>query len=364
MPWESRIKSEPRRRFVVAALMLGLLFGSTAVAVLFSHARRVDPVLSLYDAFTLRMPDGYHRVPPTASPSPWLNVLRDSSNLRSPIHVRYYPNQRFVQPLEVYQAARQERGWMSGSAEGKSYHHGALQVLLFASQSDHAVEGRTQTVSEVMAVATVDGRSYLAVYTKAFGPLHPEDTARIRKMALSINDTHYTPIPNRNVDLGGARITVPEPLAAYTLVTPKANTPPSVSFAPTTGEQFYRLLVYALPAEYLRTTADLSMDQAIERFLAGHLPKTDPTQAPAGTVETVKIDGRTVQIAQVAVGQTIGTRYHEWAVALGESHVLCIRIIADKNSQAVAEDAARRIVASAHVAPTNQSPPTPQGSKE
>lgn len=364
MAWESRIQSESRRRFVVTALMVCLLAGSTAVALIYSRARRPEPVLTLHHAFTLRMPDGYYRVAPTANPSARTNVLRHSGNVRGPIHVRFYPNQGFAQPLEVCQRARKELGWMSGSAEGQMYHEGPLQVLMFASQGERVSGGRPQTFSEVLAVATVDGSAYLAIHHKARGPLDPEDTARIREMALSIRDTRYAAIDERQVTLGGARIDVPQQMAAYRPVQPSADKPPAVCLAPTTGERFYRLVVYALPAEALPAVAGEPLAQTVERLLLSHVPKLENAPAPAGTVETVDIDGRPVQVAHFALGQTIPQRYHEWALALGESHVLCIRIIADKNTQGVAEQAARRVVASAHPAPDASPPPSEQGSKE
>ncbi len=361
MAWESRIKSEPRRRVVVAALMLCLLAGSTAVAVIYSHARRVDPVLTLYDVFTARMPDGYYRVPPVSSQSQRLNVLHDTTGVRGAIQVLYYPGRKFAQPLEVYNLARQQTGWISGSVEGQSYHRGALQVLLFASQSEQEVEGRARTFSEVMAVATVDGMSYLAIYNKAPGPLQPEAKSRIRKMALSVVDTRYRAFDGREVALGELRVPVPEQVTAYAPRQPNPDHPPAVTLAPVAGERFYRLVLYTLPTDAVTAGGEQTLEQAMVRFMAGQMSKLEGTEQPAGSVRAVAMGGRTVYVGQLALGQTIPKRYHEWAFAVDERRLLFIGIIADKNTQGVAVDAAKRIVAGARIATTAPTPPPEQG---
>lgn len=216
MPWESRIANESLRRVVLAGLMMGLLAGSTGLAMLLTHQRNPR-----YAASWQREDFGPLHV---KRPSHWqmaaeggadglVAILTDPSPDQRRITVSLIQLDQPVDPTAVIdEVFAQNMGTQFN--RGQTFRAGAV-VGHHAEGFAYLKQGRVRMLaSQVILDATLDGRTHLLLHLRRRGLPHGQDVALLIAMAQSLSDQRVEPVRDA-IELGEATVNVPEHLVAW-----------------------------------------------------------------------------------------------------------------------------------------------------
>ncbi len=363
MPWESRIESEPLRRAVIAAVMLVLLAGSTALALWMTHARRphVDVADSTEDLGPFRL----------SVPRDWIRLDIADQNIPGLLAAYQSPeaDRQLLQIFSLdYDTPRPPAHSLSAVAEsffprGYTRHAQTLgqdgTVWAYAVQQSEEVSrlGR-QRRKHFLATVTLDGRRHAAFYMTGLGNPTRRDLGALLTVAESTADTRYRRVGTSAIEFDAMRLEVPDDLFAFH----RTDVPEAVDFVPAAEGRLasgrlvhLRLRVVPFgtdapapppdePQTHDAASAD-TVNRMLLTWLANVYHQRYGSAPPDGALETGEIGGRVVHA--VLLPATAGSPVHRmlFASSTDGRTVAVVDVVAEPPAMRPAEAAAKMVMA-------------------
>jgi len=365
MPWESRIASEPRRRWVVAAIMLALLAGATFAATWITHTRqpqltvRSHQPTETFGRFALAVPRGWSRRHAPADARDRLKArLADGERL---LDVLVLGGDRLLTPRHMLtRAARNLCPATTWHEDVIAVHRGPLATRMIVGNSIGAVDGRRVLGKDVLAIATIDGETYLVLHLSGRGEIRRHDVELVHRMITSTDDTRYRTLDEPNVQANGIRLSAPGHGVMFT----RSDSGPDHAawVGSRRSDVFFRVEVRAMTADGLRRRwREYGVEQAdharLDELLAATLQATyysaTGRRPPRSALERGRVAGRDVLRLGLANLRQHEGHHERWAVQLGRDHLLLMDLVSDARSLDALGAAARHIVE--HAAPPHGS---------
>lgn len=208
MPWRSRIESERTRRWVLAAIMLAVL----GVCTLMAGALTADAT-----------PE---RTAVTTGPFRWLApasfdlhrrharndvefIERFGAEGRT-LRVALLGDRRLRPPIAAREEAVRLLAPVSQWVDPRASHDGPLSAFCWTSLSEARTgDGRRALRKHLLAVATEDGRAYLAIYLAGFGRPRDRDYQTLYRFLETLDDARWKPRAMDTVRMSDLRLQTP-----------------------------------------------------------------------------------------------------------------------------------------------------------
>ncbi len=374
MPWESRITDEKRRRIVLAALMLALLGGSTALAMLLTRDRNPRSPAYWQDeklgSFEIRRPANW-RMTTQSEPSGLVVALEDPSSLQREISIRLINIGRPIDPLAIVD------NWLDKNAHLQLKGHRAFRlgpaVGHYATGYMHVRHGSTQIIQgQIILDVTLDGRTHLLLHLTQPGTTQA-DVQTLIDIVRTLRDTRFV-AERQSIELGEATVSIPEHLVAWRptdeSLTGRYDLTPDGA-GPWAKARFVRLsprrlnLAQLLPEALAEWGDDAEHAEQLEAIRAAFEGLDDPEELIRGLlwmmprqVSTHQDPSQLYAVSELA-GKTVHTMILEdgtrsplfravWVVRGPEKVVVLMELLASRKEIPTALQAARSVVEQLH----------------
>jgi hypothetical protein len=341
----SRIKHERQRRRVIAAVMVVLLGGSTALAAWMAEVRepRFDPASPThrFDPIALAMPSNWRPVNAGEGQPAAVRAVFEEHTGRAGerrIQVASFAWERPMAPLPAMRMAQQALG-VPGLTLSSSIGDDGVSGLEYIGVSFALARQQTLVVKHVMTALTADSRHYLVLHLRGFGTLQRDDITTLRSIAMSVRDQRYRPDGTEFLQVGEVRLTIPLGMQALRPAGETEGASGALLVAPEDASQFYRIIVDRPPPADASSAPDVleRMRQQVERWLADR-----PEAREAGHLERGTLHNHTTERLILERGPTVE---EFWMIDLGDGHGLLVRLIADRRAATVARQMGGQLVA-------------------
>ncbi len=342
MPWQSRIENPLTRRVVLAGLLLAVLGASTGLAAWMTVSRR-PPVAPgepthRFGRFEIAVSSTWQmqRRDTEAEAPRWAEFVERGRTGRS-LQIIVIEDERPTAPLAAMQQAKRRlspsAGWINPSVEQV----GAQTLLIDAGQSVGAAGNRRVAQTHALAVATADGRTYLAIHLRGFGRVSRQDMLALRQIAATAHDTRYTLIEDDHMTLGPLRLLRPRGLTASRI----AGRPDAVQVGPERPGRFYRLQLQHLNLSRIdQAPTGVGVDaaepptaeQLAQRALATRYRALNDQPLPAERYRRATVEGRAAHMAVLADARSTGVQHEAWVVPIDQDAALQIDLLADRSA--------------------------------
>ncbi len=334
--------------------MIALLGGTTLAAAWMTRARQPAYAPAQADQrfgrFALALPGGWaRRHRPADAADRFRARLTDGSRLLDIVELG---GDRLVTPdAIVREAARELCPATTWFADVIRMQRGPLTARLIVGNAMASVDGQTRLSKDLLAVATVDGETYLGLHLSGMGRIQRGDVDVMQRLIMTVEDRYYTTLPSPRVATRGVALRRPPQTAM--LIRADGDADDAVWFVPGRSEVFYRVEVRALSIEELRRRwKRYGVAGAEEADRASLLAATLQATHYSATgrrpsrreVERGRIAGRSVLRLGMANLRQHQGHHERWAVELGPDHVLLMDLVSDGRSLQAMAAAARHIV--------------------
>ena len=374
MPWESRIQTEFRRRAVLAVLMLVLLVGTSGAAMLMSVVRRprLDRstpneqigsfAVTIPAGFQLQMPDGDAEAPAKRFMDPSRRLV---------LTLAAIPDDQIRPPIVAHTQAMASLAPAAGRSEPRVGQFGPLTVMQTMGYSLASTpSGAEIRQKHLIAVATVDGRRYVAAELSGQGNISTDDVQIMESVMLSLADTRYAQATDAQLrvdDLVFPRHAGLLPL--YKAVDGDGDwdaTEALLLYVPTEAAYFFRLPVQVLEADALweQVSADYDGPEVTDPWeravLAVHLMlrrtygQVHGESVPRGAYAEEQINGRPVAKLLVMGDRRAQGHHERWAMLTDRERIILVDVLADHRAIRPAQAAARWLLANTQINPTER----------
>lgn len=338
--------------------MVCLLLGTTGLAVLMTESRtpRIDSDLPRYafGPISVAMPRQFEEQRINQAASPYATFVDANQQVR--LKLTLIDDDQIRPPILALDQAQGILATAAGRSDPTIYQRGPLTVMQSTGYSRAVTrDGYPVQQKHVLAVATVDGSTYLAAELSGFGRLRSSDIHTLLRVVLSAEDDRFAPADDRDLQIDQLSMPRDELLQPLTRLNREGQS--NLIYVPTTGRYFFRLPVTLL-----------SVDQLWEQFGKHYngTPPSDPVKRAIAAVRLIvqvtylqvhnenppvnalaeeKINGKPVARLLVVGGGNATGHHERWAMLFDARHIVVIDVQADRRAVKPARSAARWLLA-------------------
>jgi len=359
MPRAARIASEPARRAVLAAVMVVLLGGTTALAVLMTRARTpvFDPSQPTHQfgPMGLTIPSNLKQQRANRATDPVGRTFVDENQLLR-LKLALLEDVRIRPPIDAFAQGKKLLAPTVGNSDVMVHQAGPLTVILSPGYSlVRTQDGRTVPQKHVVAVATIDGATYLAAELMAgIGKIRGTDINTLLRIMMSIRDERFADAEPADRSIAGLRFPADTELVPLARRDGVADS--QLIYVPTGARYFYRLPITVLEVDELWRQLDEvyegpPIEDPMKRAAAAARLVLQITYArvhqgnpPADAFAEQRIADRPVARLLVVGGGAANGHHERWAMLIDSRRIVMVDVLADRRAIRQARAAARWVL--------------------
>jgi len=346
MPRAARIASEPARRAVLAAVMVVLLGGTTALAMLMTRARTpaFDPSQPTHEfgPLSLTIPSNFTEQRTNRATDPVGRSFVDP-NQQLVLKAALLDDTQIRPPIDAFAQGKALLAPTAGKSDAMIHQAGPLTVILSPGYSvAQTRDGRAVRQKHVVAVATIDGATYLAAELAGIGEIRGHDINALLRIMMSVRDERFADAEPADRTIRGLRMPADTGLVPLKRIDRGADA--QLIYVPTGARYFYRLPVTVMNVDELWEQLEQvyqgpPIDDPLKRAAAAARMMLQITYArvhqrnpPADAFVEQRINDRPVARLLVVGGGAANGHHERWAMLIDTEQIVMVDVLADRRA--------------------------------